>query len=358
MSSRATALLSLWERHQSLRRALRQTARNRLEMPLSYWVWSEDRGVPLPLVRRTVGDLLEAEFDSLTRVPGVGVTKLAKLMDLLERVRAGDPQTAEATAARAALRTHSAPPEAKRRAAQWAVDCRTILEAGLADRTLGLLVDSLGRLSRSLWDAPLGQFMQQTYDSLQSIPYFGKRRVETVVGLVNQTAERARAATRDLTIVDWHPSRIQAMETWLRDQLDLPVSARRPPLDELRQGLVSPLIEQLEIDLGPRAATIAGYDWSLTVHRLQPVRASRRPRAPAEIAAISRPRLFQLREELRRACAVRWPHGERLLAELAGSLSRRRGNEPAPEAVKTLMQDFFVSIAKVEPLRRQVRTDG
>lgn len=336
-----------------MRRALRQVGRNRLELPLSNWVWSEDRGVPLTLARRSVGELIEADFDALIRVPGVGVTKLAKLMDLLERVRAGDPQTAEASAARAALRTHSAPPETMRRAAQWAADCRTIVEAGIADRTLGLLVDSLSRLARSLWDSPLGRFTSLTYDALQTIPYFGRSRVELLVDLVHQTAERTRAAARDLTVVDWHPPLVRTAENWLRDQLDRPVSTRRPTLDDLHRGLVGPVVAQLDLDLGARAATIANFDWSLVAHRLQAEGAKRRPRAPAEIAAISRPRLFQLREEIRRACIVRWPRGEFLLADLHAALNRRRGNENSPQAVTNFLADFFRTGLKAEPSRRK-----
>src|SRR5690606_14319438 len=60
-----------------------------LDKPLAFWTVPNDRRLPLALMGRTIRDILTTPFEDLCATPGVGPTKIAGLIDLLNRAATG-----------------------------------------------------------------------------------------------------------------------------------------------------------------------------------------------------------------------------------------------------------------------------
>ena len=73
-------------RFDSLRKILKTKEYSRhLQKPLAYWALPTDRRLPLVLLGRTLGDLLEMSFTELTATPGIGQKKIRSFVGLLSR---------------------------------------------------------------------------------------------------------------------------------------------------------------------------------------------------------------------------------------------------------------------------------
>lgn len=301
-TSRAVRLLELWERHTLLCQSLTTPAmRPFAESPLSRWVRSDDRGIPADLAKRTVGSLLRSDFDELIETPGVGVTKLAKLMELLERV--GDPPAIEKSSRShgkngvKATTTEPATPDE-----QWKADVDAIRLAGVEGLPLGRLAPSLDELPRNLWLTPLSRFISLSYGELHSIPYFGTRRIAAVSEIVAQVARQARA----LRLSDRSTNRPAPALMQVEERL---TSAEPLTREAILREILSPLFAQLAVDLGPRAVAVACLAVGLDAATAKDIAGIE----SIETLSVSRPRTHQIREDIRLALQVRWPGGDKLL---------------------------------------------
>jgi hypothetical protein len=346
-TTRANQLLHLWERHQNIRRALKSAPKRLLDQPLTRWIRATDRGIPSELARRPVGSLLEENFDDLVAAPGIGVAKLTMLLSLMERVKEGEPAAVEsATDWRRATNVPAATRSGGISAAQqWADDVKAIHAFGLENLPLGRLAASLAELPRTMWGTPLGQFTSLSFDALQAMPYFGKRRVEAVVRIVADAARLARAAgSGGIGGINWHAHAIQTADAWIREQFALPATSEQPTSEEVRRGFVAPLLTQIEADIGARAVAVMEYQFAVFAAETASA-GVRKPRPTAEVAALSRPRLHQIKEDVRHACYVRWPDGGGLLASLAEAAARRPGDGSGARLLQALGELLFVEAA-------------
>ena len=79
-------------RFESLRKILLAEAyADHLDKPLAYWALPTDRRLPLALLGRTLGDLLNTPLADLSATPGIGRKKIASLVQLLARAANTDP---------------------------------------------------------------------------------------------------------------------------------------------------------------------------------------------------------------------------------------------------------------------------
>lgn len=301
-ASRSVQLLGLWERHNKLCQSLATPAvRPFAETMLSRWVRPDDRGIPAELVKRTVGSLIRADFNELIEIPGVGVTKLAKLMELLERVGSTAlPNGREERGEKAWLPATSGDENSPD--SLWSNDVHTIRNADVEDLPLGRMAPTLDELPRNLWLTSLSRFLVLSYDELHSIPYFGVRRISAVREVVSVVARRVRETAPGEGKRVWLVPLIQQAEAGL-DRLD----ALTP--DQRRHEILIPLFTQIGIDLGSRAVEVAGVllgHEAVSAGKILGIGRS-------DSVAISRPRMHQIREDIRLVFQVRWPEGGRRL---------------------------------------------
>jgi hypothetical protein len=351
-TTRANQLLGLWETHQALGRSLKGAPKRHLESPLSLWANNSDRGIPVDLVRKNVSELLELSFDELIDAPGVGVTKLTKLMELLGRVRNGEPHAVgEWSPATTRWNPAAAPRAADSPAAQWSADVQTLRQSGLESLPLGRLAESLLELPRTLWRAPLGQFTSLSFDALQALPYFGARRVRTLVRIVGDAARLARAAGSNA--MTWQTRSIQAAEAWIKGQFSQPSTDAAPSVGDVRSGLVEFLSTQLEIDLGRPILAVLEH-----LVAQASAAAGRRRKVAAGVAALSRPRLHQMKEDIRHVLEIRWPEGAGLMEALAKSVARRPGGEGCGRFLLAVVESVFVQHAPAGVRLAEIRTNA
>jgi hypothetical protein len=282
---------------------------------LSRWVRPEDRGIPADLVKRSVGCLLRTDFSELLDAPGVGVTKLTKLIELLERVGAAAPPADRHSNHNGIVPFKRRPSAELAPAVQWANDTELVRNGDLIDLPLGRMAPSLDELPRNLWMTPLARFISLSFDELHGIPYFGTRRITVVREIVAEVARQSERRTSADDRQKWHAPHIRQAAERLS-------TAKTITRNAVLHDVIKPLLLQLAVDLGPRAvvaaSNIIGFD-SLTAKDIAGIEAF-------QIDAISRPRLHQIREDIRLVFQVRWPKGDEALEHCFARLDEADGS--------------------------------
>ena len=83
-----------------------------------------------------------------------------------------------------------------------------------------------------------------------------------------------------------------------------------PPVDEIHQNIVKPIVHQIKIDLGDQVAGLAATRLCLDENAPS-------VKQQAETIGITRARVYQLLEDCAKVMDVRWPEGRWLFAPLA-----------------------------------------
>lgn len=285
------------------------SASNYGDIPLLRWVQPEDRGVPFALVRQPVGTLLNSSFEQLADTPGVGLRKLAMLIELLERVRESscDGSTLAMNSNRHPTMTSKQKTSSLSKRSQWLKDVAAIRRAGLEDVPLGRLAPSLIAIPRSLWETPLSRFTALEYESLFSIPYFGPRRIESVISIVGDTAHIAGQArgSDPLDELVLTPQ-IQKAQCYLGSWIQ---SGKKLIYEAVVRELVGTLMEQLAVDNGRRAVVVACHLLNVPLEREYATNGI----DVCGIEEMSRPRISQIKNDIYEIFKIRWPQRKDLL---------------------------------------------
>jgi len=164
---------------------------------LAFWAIPSDRRLPRALLNWTLQQVITSQFTDLAATPGIGKKKLQGLLMLLERAAQTDPMSlpAETTdQTPVAQQRESTPSEYLIRwqdvsELMWAEWCATVRKHGLQDVPLGRLAPALNRMTRVLWNIPLGEFLDMTIEDLREERSYGERRLSAlleVFGLLHQ----------------------------------------------------------------------------------------------------------------------------------------------------------------------------
>jgi len=362
-SSRANQLLQLWEKHVQIGRRLKKSLEPRqLAVPLTRWLRPADRGLPTDLLKWNVESLLDAEFDELISAPGVGLTKISKLIELLDRVDATPAEVPLIEPASSATIGQSA------MALQWSSAVADIRSAGWSGLPLGRMARSLQELPRNLWATPLSRLLSLEFHELRTIPYLGMRRIGGIFAVVNALADEARAAVAsraeaDAAATDSHASavvvaRLVAVQHSLRNSESFGLSTE---LTEFTEAVVGPIAEQIQIDLGVVAVDVLRESLGDS---------ARSPAAECgndRIARLSRTRIHQIREDIRLAMQIRWPRGGEHLQSAIDAAARCGAAMETIVAMRRLLKLTYrrnTVAARVsrsqsaagKPLRKSLRT--
>jgi hypothetical protein len=266
----------------------------RLKLPLAHWALPADRRLPRALMHRTLGDLLQTSFASLSATPGIGQKKVHSLLQLLDRALRGDefPEDDPTNISEVT----------------WARWCAVIMEHGIGDQPLGRFAADLHELPRVIWRATLASYAALTLDEIRRLKTHGEKRVQAITAIFGKLqatlVERGPAG-----LIDVAPRSIDALDAWTTEV----VAGKRPlTLDELRARLLMPLVEQIRLDAGDATAELVlgrlGWDGpKLSVRRA------------AMKLRLTRARIYQLLEDAETVAAVRWPQG---LEQMRGLLAR------------------------------------
>jgi hypothetical protein len=143
--------------------------------------------------------------------------------------------------------------------------------------------------------------------------------------MLQQAGRHSRIAVR------LAPSFVQPLERWFLEVLR---RSYLPTIQELRDQLVMPLVEQLEHDVSAEVIHLAkgrlGIDGPTVPVRQQ-----------SRILGVTRARVYQLLEECERVMSVRWPEGRRYFQELHSRLERECDDPETSEFFNSVYELFF-----------------
>jgi hypothetical protein len=340
-------------RYEALRQKLLEPRfEDRQEKPLAFWALASDRRLPLAFLGLSLRELLAMPFPELLATPGIGQKKLTALLTLLDRATRDLPPgaTPPADAAQEGV-TPLAHSDGKFDAenvseALWVQWRESVQRHGLGHIQLGRLAPTLQALPTVIWNKPLADYTDLTLAEIRQLKTYGEKRVRVVLevfALVHQSLvglDGADGATAQEHLnVRLEPKFVQPLERWIMAAL---AADTAPGLDELRDSLVRPLLDQARLDLGDTVAELA-------TGRLGVDQPPQSVRGQANARNITRARVYQLLDDCGKAMHVRWPEGEWLFAALERKLSREESQQAEALRLFRAARDLFFPRAVETP---------
>jgi hypothetical protein len=326
--------------------------------PLAFWTLPRDRRLPYALLSMSLQQLLDASFHDLLATPGIGPKKMESLLMLLQRALDNQPslqairstkagilsscdlstgsatrrssyefqaalvQAAEASraydgvAGQASSLAASTPPPSLDVSfdalavseSQWEACRQTVLRHQLEHETLGKLAPSLRGLPTVIWKRSIKTYLTLSLTEMRALKTHGEKRVGSVLEVFMTIHQLLmNVVAHPLYTLRIQPRFVGPVDQWLRGRLVEP--GWTPHLQDLRQQLALPLLNQIAHDAGE------------TVHRLACGRLGieTEPEQVRDLAAglgVSRARIYQLLMMCTQIMEVRWPEGRWMTGEL------------------------------------------
>lgn len=302
--------------YERLRRALLAGPDDgRIDHPLSYWVLPNDKRLPIAFLGRSLRELLKSPLDDLMQTPGVGQKKILGFFDLLRRaIKSESPNAPFGMSGE--LGPGSNPAErrgvgvaaAEVSEAVWAEWCEAIVRAGFGSHALGRVAPSLQPLPSVIWTTPLSDYAGRSLAEIRSLKTHGEKRVKAIIEVFGAVYEAVSTAAlaEDLQL-DLTPRFVPQTTRWLVGVASEPGEVT---FDLVRANVATPLVKQIEIDLGEQVAGIVA-------ERLGMEGPPPTVKSQAQRLRVTRARVYQLLDECARVLAVRWPEGRWMMAPLA-----------------------------------------
>jgi hypothetical protein len=319
-----------------------------LDKPLVSWALPADRRLPLALMGRKLGDLLATPFAELAATPGIGYQKICSFIKLLGRAAntnpadlpldlpidqedghsclspdqedrhsclSPDPHDGHTSSAGPrsgqsgplhAASTNGFDPDAVSEVV-WGQWRSSVLRHGLGPESLGRFAPSLMHMTRVIWRRSLADYAGMSLDEIRRMKTHGEKRVRAVLDVFHALYSLlAHVGPQEHFVLRIVPRQIDAVETWVAGQLQLPGI---PPEEELLARFVEPLLAQLRIDAAPQIVSLA--ENRLGIHA--PLTSVRQV---ARNMGLTRARVYQLLNEINDIMAVRWPSGRQQVYQL------------------------------------------
>lgn len=287
------------------------------EKPLAYWALRTDRRLPLALLGRSLGSLLNTPFAELSATPGIGDKKLRSFIQLLMRAAETDP-------AELAPETHPPCPNGAEPVecgpngdadfepggvseVVWSRWRGAVVRHGLGREKLGRFAPSLRHMTRVIWDRPLEYYAQRSLAEIRGMKTHGEKRVRAVLEVFHAVhALVACMGPQEHLVVRIVPRRIDAVENWIARVLQTPGI---PSEQEILERFIEPLLEQVRTDAASAVTALA--EKRLGFHG--PISSVRQM---AREMGLTRARVYQLLNEINDIVTVRWPTGRRQVYDL------------------------------------------
>ena len=292
------------------------------QKPLAYWALPTDRRLPLAFLGRTLGDLLARPFAELTATPGIGQKKIRSFLRLLGRVADTDPSALPGDLAALCDNGKPVAPVADRcdgfdpssvSELVWTRWCASVVQHGLGQEPLGRFAPSLKDLTRVVWNKPLEAYAGRTLEEIRGLKTHGEKRVHAILEVFySVSAMVAHMGAQEHLVVRLAPRCIDAAETWAGRALQ---TRGIPSREEVFQGFLEPLLEQIRIDASRQIVGLA--ESRLGLHG--PMSSVRQA---ARAMGLTRARVYQLLNEINDIMQVRWPMGRHQVYELRDKFQR------------------------------------
>ncbi len=309
---------------------------DQIRMPMAYWTLPSDRGLPFALLDRTVADLLATPYENLAATPGIGTKKLDALLTLLHRVGDGDSGSSTPTStdgkqsAEPQPTTPSAPFDPHSVSEQeWRGWRDLVNKYKVGNEKLGRVAPSLRQLPSVLWHKPLSTFVELTLQDIRQLKSFGEKRVAALLTVFHSVRGILSAfESQDILPSRLLPKNVFSVEAWINH---LAPSDPSPTWDELREHVLLPLVDQIQIDATPT-------HHKLLQSRLGLAGPKTSIREQARQLGLARARIYQLLEDCSNIFAVRWPEAAANLERLAELYSESPADDERFAAIAAIQE--------------------
>lgn len=311
---------------------------SRLNRSLAYWALPADRRLPVALLDRSLHEIVQTPFDRLAATPGIGQKKLATLVVLLRRAAdessdaEGDVTQPPRLRATADVQVESPLDPNEVSEATWESWCSTIRAHDLGRERLGRLAPSLQDLPTVIWNKPLSLYAAHTLTEIRKLKTHGEKRIRVVLDVFRSVHQLLGATPHTAKLsVRLMPRFVPPLEEWFAE-----VCGRSGAIDlqEIRQNLALPILNQLEIDAGQLIQ-------KLTEGRLGIEGPPESVRNLAKRIGVTRARVYQLLETVNRIMEVRWPEGRLRFAQLEPRMQCGRVDRAALAMFRSLRELCF-----------------
>jgi hypothetical protein len=313
--------------------------------PLRLFVTADDQHLPKRLLGRSVTELLmQMTAAEILEIPGVGPTRLRRLLDVIERAILHmetsresrsvhqEPQPIEQAASpiAAPVQPEAAPGNTP---SAWQTYFDLICGHHLDHLPIGMFADSIRDLPRGLWDKPLSAFLDPS-----PLGPITRQKVELVVTQLARFLESVDPnAFASLPAL---PVRRQ-LAAWIERVARQP---EPPTRDEFVVGFCVPLLSQIEADSSADVSTMCALKLGIRGE----------PETLESIGVrfgVTRERIRQHLATICDGLRIRWPDGpsqlKRLLDVLNAPSARRDVQELAVRIARELFDTAQISDTKV-----------
>lgn len=303
--------------------------------PLRQFVTADDQHLPKRLLGRSVTELLmQTTAAEILEIPGVGPTRLRRLLDVIERAllhmeTSPDPrsmhQKSEPTEDLPAPVAVAEKPlaAAEHICSAWRMYFDLFYQHRLDHLPIGMFADSIRDLPRALWDKPLSVFVNP-----EPLGPVTRRKVELVVkqlaSFLGSVDANTFASLPALPV-------IRQLAAWVERVGRL---AEPPTRVEFVGGFCEPLLSQIEADFSADVSTICALKLGIES-------------APETLESIgtrfgvTRERIRQHLATVSEALRIRWPDGPSRLNRLLDVLNAPGAGRDVQELVGRIAEELF-----------------
>ena len=317
---------------------------NRLDKPLAYWTLPGDRRLPLAFLAKTLRELVTVPYLELASTSGVGQKKMASLVLLLVRATKEEPSshpllmsTSTIAPAQNGNGVHHADlpgdgfDPAMVSEMIWANWRETARLHGIGHERLGRLAPALQSLPSVIWETELSFYLDLRLSEIRELKTHGEKRVNAVLEVFHTVHKMLGNSEPTGLAVRFTPRWIAGVEDWFQAAKSRPMTLHR---EELIANLVEPLLQQLDMDVGPTVGQLARSRLGIGANHTT-------VRDQALEMGVTRARVYQMLEDCHKTMHVRWPEGKRLMDEFAQHLDRSYASSEVTNLLGSLRELLY-----------------
>ena len=323
-----------------------------LDKPLSTWVISSDRHLPQAFLRRSLREFLTLTYEQLAATTGVGIGRIEKLIDVLERICVQPPLQSDSIPERQRPLALTARRRQSSCRAPWRIlrslsgspGVRQYERHRLEQEHLGRFARSLSDVPQGLWSVPLSEYADKPLYEVRSMSGYGPARIGQVLDVFYQIAQTIVHCPTEVTLaIRLLPPLVRDAVLWAEGVLR---DGSAPNVRSIREGFLVPLFAFLETDLGTETTVMIRRRIGLDgpAENIEQV---------ASDVGLTRERVRQITAKAAQVIRVRWPEGKFILDNVYALLQA----SPEAEAQLDLMHMVLDACFALEVTRSVPRSD-
>ena len=280
-----------------------------------------DKHISRRLRYLTIREVLKIPYQELWSLKGVGLVRIKRLVDLIDRVCrtithpdetvTPVPPGLDFLAIEQINKKCLNREEVPNSEPHWDRCARLIREHGLSQEPLGKFAEKLMDISSALWAKKVGFFTSLPREEVRFQSGIGEVKASQIFGIINRVVQAlVPIPQNDFLIVIPISENIREVLNWVTWVLRL---NSLPPIASIHTSFLLPLLNQIELDLGPEKALLVR----------QRIGLDEVPQTLEQLGnsnGLTKERIRQLLALVEEVFQIRWPEGQYLLQSVVERL--------------------------------------